>query len=378
MNWLSQMLQQIQQAPSWWSSVWPLITSGQSLIVLRVIGGLFGLGLMARAFRHFRKHEIRRAEFLFTVIVGIGAIAVVIDPDLVTVLVQMLALQDKQFGRLIALLVLSQMVMWLLYLGQRASATRQSRQFDLLVRRLAQQTFLRDEAHEQVAAAIAIIIPALNEAENLEALLPRMPKDVLGLPVSVIVIDDGSMDDTVGAAHAGGALVARNPINRGGGAALRLGFDLAVASGAEVIVTMDADGQHLPEELERLVVPILNDRYDFVIGSRVLGTRERDSRVRALGVHVFSTVINVLTGLHVTDSSSGYRALRSDAVKKLLLMQDQFHTAEAIIDASKRGLRIGEVPITIRRRYAGVSKKGKNLSYGANYSRSVVKSWLRD
>ena len=368
----------LNPSQSWWREVWRLVLTSQSLVLLRVLGGVFGLGLVVWAWRRFRKHEIRRFEFLLTIAVGTGVIAVVINPGLATILAEMLALQNKQFGRLIALLVLSQMALWLLFLGQRAVSMRQTRQFDLLVRRLAQQTFMSEEAHHTIQASITVIIPALNEADNLRVVLPRMPRSVLGFPVTALVIDDGSTDDTVAVAREAGALVASNPINRGEGAAHRLGFDLALAGWAKVIVTMDADGQHLPEELEYLVAPVLRDELDFVIGSRILGHRERDSRVRMAGIHVFSFIINALTGLHITDSSSGYRAFSRSAVEKLLLTQDQYQAAEVLIDGSKRGLRIGEVPITIHRRHSGTSKKGKNISYGANYSRSVVNSWLRD
>lgn len=371
-------LRPAQSWQTWWQSLWSLALTGQSLVALRVLGGVVGLGLIIWAFQQFRRHDIRRVEFLLIVTVGVSLVVVAANPAVVTVLAQMLALQDRQFGRLIALLVLSQMALWLLLLGRRTSEARQARQFDLLVRRLAQQTFASEERQGALNGTVAVLIPALNEADNLRVVLPRMPSSVLGVRVATLVINDGSVDDTVAVARAAGALVARNPINRGGGAAIRLGFDLALANQARVIVTMDADGQHLPEELERLVTPVLNDELDFVIGSRVSGSRERDSLVRLAGIHVFSAVINLLTGLRITDSSSGYRALSRTAVEKLLLTQDQFHTAEALIDGSKRGLRIGEVPVTIRRRYSGMSKKGRNLSYGANYSRSVVNSWLRD
>jgi hypothetical protein len=377
-DWLPQLLHWAQQVIAQGQALWTAITAGQSLVVLRILGGLFGLVLMLRAFRRFRRHDIKRSEFLLVIVLGLGVILVAAAPGVVTIFVQMMALQNKQFGRIIALLVLSQMLVWLLLLEQRGKSARQARQFDLLVRQLAREMFLREEAHHEIHSAVAVVVPALNEAENLRVLLPHMPHDVCGYSTSVIVVDDGSTDDTVEVARAAGALVARNPINRGGGAALRLGFDLALAARAEVIVTMDADGQHLPEELDRLVAPVASNHLDFVIGSRILGHRDRDSLVRSIGIRVFSLVINVLTGLHITDSSSGYRAFRAAALSKLLLTQDQFHTAEAIIDASKRKLRIGEVPITVRRRYSGTSKKGRNLSYGANYSKSVIKTWLRD
>ena len=88
----------------------------------------------------------------------------------------------------------------------------------------------------------------------------------------------------------------RNPINRGGGAALRLGYDILQKAGSAICITMDADGQHNPEEIEKILLPIVNDQYDFVIGSRILGEREKDSRLRIMGVYIFGWLISVLLG----------------------------------------------------------------------------------
>lgn len=222
-----------------------------------------------------------------------------------------------------------------------------------------------------------VIIPALNEGENLDHILPKIPESIKGYSIEVLVVDDGSVDNTKDIVKKHGCYIVSNPINRGGGAALRLGFDIAMLLEVKVIVTMDGDGQHLPEEIEQLVAPIMNDEQDIVIGSRVLGQHERDSFCRWIGIHVFNMVINLLTGTRITDCSNGFRAFRMDSLKEVLLHQDQFHTAELIIDAAKKGLRIGEAPVTILRRYSGKSKKGKNLSYGINFSKTIVKTWLR-
>ena len=174
-----------------------------------------------------------------------------------------------------------------------------------------------------------------------------------------------------------GHLVVSNPINRGGGAALRLGYDIATEAGAKIVVTMDGDGQHLPEEIPRLVEPILNDGADFVIGSRLLGKYQKDSLVRWLGIHIFNLIINTLAGTKISDCSNGFRAFRVDALRKVFLLQDQFHTAELLIDASRKRIRIAEVPVTVLRRFSGKSKKGKNWKYGLNFSKTVLKTWLR-
>ena len=117
---------------------------------------------------------------------------------------------------------------------------------------------------------------------------------------------------TAAEAAAAGALVCDVPVNRGQGAALRLGYWLARARGARVIVTIDADGQYDPHDLTRVVEPILADEVDFVSGSRRLGTELTTDRVRHLGVIVFGGLISVLIGQRITDPACGLRAMRSE------------------------------------------------------------------
>ena len=222
-----------------------------------------------------------------------------------------------------------------------------------------------------------VIIPAFNEAENLSAVIPQIPDAIGEEKVASLVVDDGSSDGTGAVAKKHGAMVVTLPFNRGGGAALRTGFDIAADIGAKVIVTMDADGQHKPAEIETLVKPILDGSADIIIGSRVIGSREKDSLVRWAGIHTFNTMINVLLGLSITDCSSGFRAFKTPLVQSLKLAQNQYHTAEFIIDAAKRGYKIEERPIHIAKRLAGESKKGANFFYGFSFLRTVIKTWLR-
>jgi len=117
--------------------------------------------------------------------------------------------------------------------------------------------------------------------------------------------------------------------------------------------------------------------YDFVIGSRILGKREKDSRLRITGVYLFGWLISLLLGKKITDPSSGYRAFNLGIMNSIDLHEDQYHTSELIIEAVRKGIAIGERPITIVRRMYGKSKKGRNLKYALNFSRAIIKTWWR-
>jgi glycosyltransferase involved in cell wall biosynthesis len=229
----------------------------------------------------------------------------------------------------------------------------------------------------RVRGGILVVIPAYNEAENVGAVVSRVPERVCGLLTTVLVVDDGSADGTVEAAEAAGAMVARHLRNRGGGAALRTGYALAAEAGAAVVVTLDADGQHLPEEMGRLVGPILGGRADAVNGSRTLGSADPNTFSRELGLRLFNRVLTTLTRTEITDCSSGYRAIKTDSLAALELRQEQFHASEFLIEAVKRGLRLEEVPITVARRMHGETKKPATLGYGFGFTKAIVRAWLR-
>jgi len=336
--------------------------------------GLVGFFYVFNRFRHGR---IRRIDFLGAGIVSLGLVLVAAYPDSVGLLRDVLLLEETQFSRLIALTIVSNILLWILLFLMQLGWSKYTDQFDRLVRQLGVAEFERQYPEIDCFPPVAVIIPAYNEEDNIGVVLKSMPDRVLGRSLTTLVIDDGSGDHTLEVARREGALAVGTLINRGGGAALRLGFDIAQKHGAEVVVTMDADGQHLPSEIVCVVTPVFDGKADVVIGSRMLGNREKDSAVRYIGIHVFNMMIRILTHARVTDCSSGFRAFRVSGLSQLLLRQDQFHTSELIIDAAKKGLRICEVPITIKRRLSGESKKGKNWRYGLSFFRTVFKTWWR-
>jgi glycosyltransferase involved in cell wall biosynthesis len=204
-----------------------------------------------------------------------------------------------------------------------------------------------------------------------------MPAEVCGVATETLVVDDGSRDGSGDVATAHGAAVARHVTNRGGGAALRTGYRLMVDSRAEIVVTLDADGQHLPSEMERLVKPILDGEVDVAHGSRVLGHADRNHFARELGIVFFNRLVSFITRTHVTDCSNGYRAVRTTVLPQLVLRQEQFHTSEFMIEAIKRGIPAKEIPITVEQRLHGHSKKPAVFRYGVGFANAIVRTWLR-
>ena len=174
-----------------------------------------------------------------------------------------------------------------------------------------------------------------------------------------------------------GAIVIRRDLRRGSGAAVRLGYQAAMKAGAKVIVTFDADGQHDPKEMETLVRPLLLEDADMVQGSRILGSFEKESRARSWGVVFFARLLSMLSRTKITDPSTGYRAMKTETLRKLDLRQDQFYVSEMILDAARKGFVVKEVPITISARAFGTSKKPTTFRYAWGFSRAIFKTWLR-
>ncbi len=229
-------------------------------------------------------------------------------------------------------------------------------------------------------APLAVVIPAYDEAPTVASVVREIPPTAAGLATETIVVVDGARDDTAARAAAAGALVCDVPVNRGQGAALRLGYWLARARGAEIIATIDADGQYEPAEIGRVVQPIRDGRADFVSGSRRLGTELTSDPVRRLGVRVFGTLIGALVGQRITDPACGIRAMRTAVSAAVELEQRQYQASELMISAARHGFRLAEVPTTMRDRgrAAGQTKKGGNLLYGVRFARAAIRTWWRD
>ncbi|HEV2376013.1 MAG TPA: glycosyltransferase family 2 protein [Streptosporangiaceae bacterium] len=225
---------------------------------------------------------------------------------------------------------------------------------------------------------VAIVMAAYNEEGVVGQVVRALPPALCGQDACVIVVSDGSADHTVDVAKAAGALVCDVPVNRGQGAALRLGYRLARDGGAKYIVTTDADGQYNPAEIEGVLAPVVAGEADFVTGSRTMGSEETKDPVRRLGVRVFAMMISVLTGQRISDTTFGLRAMRAEVTGAVRLEQPQYQASELLIGVMVRGFRVTEVPATIHKRRVGKSKKGNNAWYGLSFARVVVGTWWRE
>jgi hypothetical protein len=343
---------------------------------LRIFGALVAAVLVSFALLRYRRGLLRRGEIILVTLVAGALTVVAIVPDVLDPVLGALGFHEGNERRIIGLLVLSNLFTLGLVFRGVSRDDQLSNEIGDLVDYVALQR-LRETGWSPVKGACAVVIPAHNEADNLPAVLGQMPEEVEGLPVVPIVVADGCTDATEAVASNLGATVIRRDLRRGSGAAVRLGYEAALQTGARVIVTIDADGQHDPKEMQDLVAPLLEGRADMVQGSRVLGSFEVESSVRMYGVKVFARLLSALGRTKITDPSTGYRAVTASALRRLDLRQDQFYVSEVILDASRKGLDVIEVPITLRRRASGTTKKPTSLRYAWGFSKAIVRTWLR-
>jgi glycosyltransferase involved in cell wall biosynthesis len=237
---------------------------------------------------------------------------------------------------------------------------------------------------------VAIVIAAYNEEGAIGPVITALPAELCGLATATIVVADGCADRTAAEAAEAGAMVADVPVNRGQGAALRLGYRIAREGGAAYIVTTDADGQYNPAEMATVLAPVVAGEADFVTGSRRLGSQETKDMIRRAGVRFFAGTISLLTGQKISDTTFGLRAMRAEVTGAVLLAQPQYQASELLIGVITHGYKVAEVPATIHRRRVGESKKGQNplykmhipgvnnLFYGMRFARVAYGTWWRE
>mgnify|MGYP001823633680 CR=1 FL=1 len=195
---------------------------------------------------------------------------------------------------------------------------------------------------------ISLIIPAFNEEEALRKMLPRLPELVAGQVVRPLLVSDGSTDGTVAVAIEHAIPVLAFSSNCGKGSAVRAALDAVAPSGSDVVVVIDGDGQHLPEDIPRLVRPVLDGEADIAVGSRYAADEGR--RNTPLNRYLVRTttvaILGHLLGRRFTDPYCGFRAFSARILSDVRICGERYEgELEALFDATRCGLRIAEVPI---------------------------------
>lgn len=223
---------------------------------------------------------------------------------------------------------------------------------------------------------VVVTLAAYNEAENIPPVIAK----IRALGFDCIVVDDGSKDATALVAEEAGAIVCRHKMNMGQGYAFVTGLKLALKLGYDIIVSMDADGQHRPEEIPRFLERFETTHADVVIGSRVLGQQSGAPFLRRVMLPYVTAAVNRLSGYKVSDAMCGFRSFRARPLLRALPMFDamlepQYIAVELFIRFGRAGLSIGEVPVSIDPRGAGVSSKGL-MRYGMGILKAAVRTMI--
>jgi len=228
--------------------------------------------------------------------------------------------------------------------------------------------------------SIKIGILAYNEEKTIGTVLRRalsisteLKKD---FEVELVVVDDASVDATGDIARALGATVLSHEKNRGYGASVRTFLTYALRSGADIVVLMDADGQHPPEEIPRLIEPVLHGEADVVIGSRFLNGRAKwMPALKRIGIMFYSLLTSILVRKRITDVTSGFRAMNRRAVEVVApVYPDDYPAVKVTICMGMRGLRIMEVPVRMSPRGSGSSyiRGSALLSYHLRVIKHII------
>jgi glycosyltransferase involved in cell wall biosynthesis len=203
---------------------------------------------------------------------------------------------------------------------------------------------------------LSVVVPAFNEENTIGDVISRLKVTIqkMDFDSEIIVIDDFSSDRTSEIARDQKIKVYSLRRHMGKGYALRVGF---IKAKGEIIATIDSDGSHRPEELPHLLLPILQDKADLVIGSRFLRKKQVDGkRFNVAGVRIFNQLVRVLTGKGFSDTQSGYRAMKTVVLERMVFDSAGYEIeSEMLVKTALRGLRIQEVPISFKQRTYGRS-----------------------
>jgi glycosyltransferase involved in cell wall biosynthesis len=225
-----------------------------------------------------------------------------------------------------------------------------------------------------------IIVPAFNEEKNIEALVTRM-SEVSPLHVEVLVVNDHSTDGTAEVCRRLGVKMVDLPSNLGIGGAVQTGYKYAHRHRYDIAVQLDGDGQHPPEYLLALLQPIIDGQSDMVIGSRYIDKQGfQSSLIRRVGIAYFTWLIRLISGQHITDPTSGFRASNTRVIRLFAENYPQdYPEPESIVFLKRNRFRISEVPVVMSERQGGVSSISplKSIYYMIKVSIAIVIDGMR-
>ena len=229
---------------------------------------------------------------------------------------------------------------------------------------------------------LIILIPALNEERTIVSVIQRIPKQIPPFEtVEILVVDDGSSDQTAVLAREAGAKVIKHQRNKGVGAAFRTGTAAALELGADAMVNMDGDGQFNPEDIPKLLALITDGRADFTTCTRFQDEAliPKMPKIKLWGNRMVAKIISFIIGKKIYDASCGFRAYSREALLRLNLYGNFTYTHESLIDLAYKGIEVEEVPLTVRgEREFGQSRVANNLwKYGYRTLKIILKT-LKD
>ena len=215
---------------------------------------------------------------------------------------------------------------------------------------------------------ILIGIPAFNEEKNIGAIVAKLKEKY----DYVLVCDDGSSDMTSNIASALGAIVVKHEKNIGYGGSIKTIFNEAKKTDADVLVTFDADGQHMISDIDSVLKPIKENTAAIVIGSRFLGETKDLPKYRKIGIKAITGLTNTLTGSNITDAQSGFRAYSKKVLDEITPTESGMGiSTEILIKSSKKNIKIAEIPITIS--YENNTSSQEPISHGTSVIMSTIK-----
>ncbi len=202
---------------------------------------------------------------------------------------------------------------------------------------------------------VLIVVPAYNEQDNIEKVIDRI--HLVSSEFHVIIVNDGSSDNTAKIAKSKGVIVLSHPVNLGAGATIQTGLKYAVLNGFDLAVVVDGDGQHNPDEIPELLKALKNNQADIVVGSRFLTKEYKQVPwARRIGIILFSIIASAISRSKITDTTSGFRLFNKKAIDFLAKdMPGDFPDADMLLLLILSGFNIVEVPVEIRERVNGQS-----------------------